>query len=122
MSRVMQFLHHQREPSSRLDEPRPPMGGARNEALGLVLVLLILTLIAAAFFWESARSRPAPPPHPLAVTVRANGDEGSDWTSPRAGSFSSVRESWVQTDIRSLRLRAAERLALAAVARTNGAG
>ena len=111
MSRVMQFLHHHHDPSYRMDETRPPMGGARNEALGLLLILIVLTLIAAAFFWQAARTRAAVP-HPVTVRKEAAAvlrDSAAD--SQRVGSFSSVRESWSQTDVRSLRSRVAERVA-----------
>jgi ferric-dicitrate binding protein FerR (iron transport regulator) len=107
MSRLTQYLHHQREPANP-DAPRPPMGGARNEALGLLLILVILTLIAAAFFWQAARSRGAAP---RSVSILEDGTavqlDGAG--APQgAGSFSSVRESW-QTDVRPHRGRIAER-------------
>ncbi|HVW27424.1 MAG TPA: hypothetical protein VHC69_18800 [Polyangiaceae bacterium] len=111
MSRVTPFRSPHRQPASEPNAPRPPMGGARNEALGLLLILLILTLIAAAFFWQAARTRAAVP-HPLTVRKEAAAVfRDKDGELQRAGSFSSVRETWSQTDIRSFRARLAERIA-----------
>ena len=122
MSRVAQFLHlHHHHGASDPDAPHPPMGGARNEALGLILVLIILTLIAAAFFWQSARKGSAVSPS-AATTPPSDGtalhlDDGV--ASPREGSFSSVRDSWIQTDVRALRERLPERVAVSELVRSD---
>lgn len=122
MSRVAQFLHlHHHHGASDPDAPRPPMGGSRNEALGLILVLIILTLLAAAFFWQSARKGSAASPSAAATPPSAGNalhlDDGV--ASPREGSFSSVRDSWIQTDLRALRERPPERVAEADLARSD---
>ena len=115
MSRVAQFLHlHHHHGASDPDAPpRPPMGGSRNEALGLILVLIILTLLAAAFFWQAARKGSAA--SPSAAGTPANDSNtlrlDDDVVLPREGSFSSVRDSWIQTDLRALRERPPERVA-----------
>lgn len=110
MSRVTPFRNPHRQTAPEQNAPRPPMGGARNEALALLLVLVILTLIAAAFFWQSARTR-AGGLHPLGVRKESAAVfRENDGELQRAGSFSSVRETWSQTDIRSFRARLAERV------------
>jgi hypothetical protein len=111
MSRVAQFLHlHHHHGASDPDAPHPPMGGARNEAIGLILVLLILALIAAAFFWQSARKGSVGGPSAGSDEAAFRGDDYV--VSPPADSFSGVRESWIQTDLRAVRERPVERLAL----------
>lgn len=122
MSRVAQFLHlHHHHGASDPDAPHPPMGGARNEALGLIVVLVILALIAAAFFWQSARKGSAASPS-AATAPTSNGtarrlDHGI--ASPRGASFSSVRDSWIQTDLRALRERPPERVAVTELVRSD---
>jgi hypothetical protein len=114
MSRVTQYLHlHHHHGATDPDEPHPPMGGSRNEALGLMLVLLILILIGAAFFWQAAR-------RVSGVTYRTRADDSAlrfdgNVVVPRAGSFSGVRDSWMETDGRALRERPVERVALFAL-------
>jgi hypothetical protein len=98
------------------------MGGARNEAIGLIVVLIILTLIAAAFFWQSARKGSVGGPS----AAETGSDDaalrlGDDVVSPPAGSFSGVRDSWIQTDLRAVRERPVERLALVVFARDDRA-
>jgi hypothetical protein len=122
-SRVAQFLHlHHHHGAADPDAPRPPLGGARNEALGLILVLIILTLIAVAFFWQAARKGSVA--SPSAAALRS--DEAAlqlydDLVSPPASSFSSVRESWLQTEGRVFRERPLERVALAELVRSHRA-
>jgi hypothetical protein len=89
------------------------MGGSRNEAIGLVVVLLILTLIAAAFFWESARSKGAIA-HPYATTSRDDAALRLDYdvASPHYG----LSESWT---VRAPRQRPVERLALSLLSRSD---
>lgn len=119
MSRVAQYLRlHHHHGASDPDAPHPPMGGSRNEAIGLILVLLILTLIAAAFFWQSARKGSVQGPS----AGVGDGDDtalrlGDDVVSPPAGSFAGVRDSWSQTDLQAVRERPVERLALVVLAR-----
>jgi hypothetical protein len=97
------------------------MGGARNEAIGLIVVLIILTLIAVAFFWQAARKGSIGSPSAGAPEGDDTALQFDDHALPHAGSFSSVRDSWNPTDLRSLRERPVERVALLVLENSNRA-
>jgi len=71
MARAIQHPHRGSSPEP--DALRPPLGGARNEAIGLFIVLMILTIIAAGFFWESRTRSSAPHPLPAIAAAVTHG-------------------------------------------------